>query len=172
MARITRVFPGALKLDEHWNILRRTRHVRRSSLGSWWSRKACSHLPVSFPVRIAHETYNDFVQPRLAVLCMPVSGSLHQSSNISRSSLSTDTRQVTTTRKPSWTTTTSICSHSSILMVSHSTPTRLDGFRLSVVGFVFSQTDNRLWRKNRQPPPENAANQTCFGRDVNRNWET
>ncbi|KAH6846464.1 Metallocarboxypeptidase A-like protein [Alternaria tenuissima] len=39
-------------------------------------------------------------------------------------------------------------------------------------GFVFSQTDNRLWRKNRQPPPENAANQTCFGRDVNRNWET
>ncbi|KAF2849648.1 hypothetical protein T440DRAFT_426160 [Plenodomus tracheiphilus IPT5] len=39
-------------------------------------------------------------------------------------------------------------------------------------GFVFSQTNDRLWRKNRQPPPANAANQTCFGRDVNRNWET
>lgn len=38
-------------------------------------------------------------------------------------------------------------------------------------GFVFSQTDNRLWRKNRMPPPANAANQTCFGRDNNRNWE-
>ncbi|KAI4940946.1 hypothetical protein J4E91_011031 [Alternaria rosae] len=39
-------------------------------------------------------------------------------------------------------------------------------------GFVFSQTDDRLWRKNRMPPPENAANQTCYGRDINRNWET
>ena len=37
-------------------------------------------------------------------------------------------------------------------------------------GFVFTQTDNRLWRKNRQPPPANAPNQTCFGRDVNRQW--
>ncbi|KAL6704066.1 hypothetical protein ACN47E_008830 [Coniothyrium glycines] len=39
-------------------------------------------------------------------------------------------------------------------------------------GFVFSQTTDRLWRKNRQPPPPNAVNQTCFGRDNNRNWET
>ncbi|CBX99027.1 hypothetical protein LEMA_P082660.1 [Plenodomus lingam JN3] len=39
-------------------------------------------------------------------------------------------------------------------------------------GFVFTQTNDRLWRKNRQPPPANAANQTCFGRDINRNWET
>lgn len=39
-------------------------------------------------------------------------------------------------------------------------------------GFVFSQTDDRLWRKNRQPPPANAPNQTCIGRDINRNWET
>ncbi|KAH4978223.1 hypothetical protein HBI76_211940 [Parastagonospora nodorum] len=38
-------------------------------------------------------------------------------------------------------------------------------------GFVYTQTTNRLWRKNRQPPPANAANQTCFGRDINRNWE-
>ncbi|KAI1473138.1 uncharacterized protein F4812DRAFT_454955 [Daldinia caldariorum] len=37
-------------------------------------------------------------------------------------------------------------------------------------GFVFSQTSNRLWRKNRQPPPEN-GNQSCIGRDINRNWE-
>ena len=35
---------------------------------------------------------------------------------------------------------------------------------------MFSQTDNRLWRKNRQPPPTTAENQTCFGRDVNRQW--
>jgi murein tripeptide amidase MpaA len=37
-------------------------------------------------------------------------------------------------------------------------------------GFVFSQTNERLWRKNRMPPPAGAANQTCFGRDINRNW--
>lgn len=34
-------------------------------------------------------------------------------------------------------------------------------------GFVYSQTTNRLWRKNRQPPPTNS---TCLGRDINRNW--
>ncbi|KAH7318204.1 zinc carboxypeptidase [Stachybotrys elegans] len=33
-------------------------------------------------------------------------------------------------------------------------------------GFVYSQTTNRLWRKNRQPAPTG----TCFGRDINRNW--
>ncbi|KAI1100361.1 hypothetical protein F4804DRAFT_47574 [Jackrogersella minutella] len=37
-------------------------------------------------------------------------------------------------------------------------------------GFVYSQTTNRLWRKTRQPPPP-SANQSCFGRDINRNWE-
>ncbi|KAL9623641.1 MAG: hypothetical protein Q9160_002097 [Pyrenula sp. 1 TL-2023] len=37
-------------------------------------------------------------------------------------------------------------------------------------GFVYSQTTDRLWRKNRQPPPA-GANSTCFGRDINRNWE-
>lgn len=37
-------------------------------------------------------------------------------------------------------------------------------------GFVFSQTTDRLWRKNRQPPPAAAVNQTCLGRDNNRNW--
>ncbi|KAK7191668.1 Metallocarboxypeptidase A-like protein-like protein 2 [Paraphaeosphaeria sporulosa] len=35
-------------------------------------------------------------------------------------------------------------------------------------GFVYSQTTQRLWRKNRQPGPNNS---TCFGRDINRNWE-
>ncbi|KAI0382362.1 hypothetical protein F5Y04DRAFT_53594 [Hypomontagnella monticulosa] len=37
-------------------------------------------------------------------------------------------------------------------------------------GFVYSQTTDRLWRKNRQPPPA-TANQSCVGRDINRNWE-
>ncbi|KAI1495368.1 zinc carboxypeptidase [Biscogniauxia mediterranea] len=37
-------------------------------------------------------------------------------------------------------------------------------------GFVYSQTSNRLWRKNRQPPPP-PADQSCYGRDNNRNWE-
>ncbi|KAF2227105.1 zinc carboxypeptidase [Elsinoe ampelina] len=37
-------------------------------------------------------------------------------------------------------------------------------------GFVYAQTTNRLWRKNRQPPrPE--KNSTCIGTDINRNWE-
>jgi hypothetical protein len=36
---------------------------------------------------------------------------------------------------------------------------------------VHTQTTDRLWRKNRQPPPVTAANQTCYGRDINRNWE-
>ncbi|KAM5356672.1 hypothetical protein ACJ41O_003318 [Fusarium nematophilum] len=38
-------------------------------------------------------------------------------------------------------------------------------------GFIYSQVQNRLWRKNRQPPPASAANQSCIGRDINRNWE-
>ncbi|KAI1495502.1 zinc carboxypeptidase [Biscogniauxia marginata] len=38
-------------------------------------------------------------------------------------------------------------------------------------GFVYSQTTDRLWRKNRQPPPSPPANQSCYGRDINRNWE-
>ncbi|KAI0120804.1 hypothetical protein F4776DRAFT_631891 [Hypoxylon sp. NC0597] len=37
-------------------------------------------------------------------------------------------------------------------------------------GFVYSQTTDRLWRKNRQPPPS-SGNQSCIGRDINRNWE-
>jgi hypothetical protein len=36
---------------------------------------------------------------------------------------------------------------------------------------VYSTTADRLWRKNRQPPPASAANQSCIGRDINRNWE-
>ncbi|KAL9949483.1 hypothetical protein ACHAP6_002973 [Verticillium nonalfalfae] len=35
-------------------------------------------------------------------------------------------------------------------------------------GFVYTQTNDRLWRKNRQPPPNNST--TCWGRDINRNW--
>lgn len=33
-------------------------------------------------------------------------------------------------------------------------------------GFVYTQTNNRLWRKNRQP----RSNATCTGTDLNRNW--
>lgn len=53
----------------------------------------------------------------------------------------------------------------------------LDSYDLYVLpvvnpdGFVFSQKTDRLWRKNRQPPPLTAVNQACFGRDNNRNWE-
>jgi len=37
-------------------------------------------------------------------------------------------------------------------------------------GFVYTQiqSTNRLWRKNRQPPP--LASQSCVGRDINRQW--
>ncbi|KAG8787405.1 hypothetical protein FRC12_015593 [Ceratobasidium sp. 428] len=33
-------------------------------------------------------------------------------------------------------------------------------------GFVYTQSTERLWRKNRQPPPSGS----CYGRDINRNW--
>ncbi|KIM30630.1 hypothetical protein M408DRAFT_66407 [Serendipita vermifera MAFF 305830] len=36
-------------------------------------------------------------------------------------------------------------------------------------GFVYSQTTNRMWRKNRQTPPSGS---TCYGRDINRNWDS
>ncbi|TGO71399.1 hypothetical protein BELL_0581g00030 [Botrytis elliptica] len=35
-------------------------------------------------------------------------------------------------------------------------------------GFLYTQSTNRLWRKNRQTPPSSS---TCYGRDINRNWE-
>ncbi|CAG7854673.1 Probable metallocarboxypeptidase A Short=MCPA; AltName: Full=Carboxypeptidase M14A; Flags: Precursor [Serendipita indica DSM 11827] len=35
-------------------------------------------------------------------------------------------------------------------------------------GFVYSQTTNRMWRKNRQSPPSGSS---CYGRDINRNWD-
>ncbi|POS69984.1 hypothetical protein DHEL01_v211621 [Diaporthe helianthi] len=50
----------------------------------------------------------------------------------------------------------------------------LDNFDFYIIpivnpdGFVYSQTNDRLWRKNRQPGP---ASSTCVGRDINRNWE-
>ncbi|KAK4498356.1 hypothetical protein PRZ48_011014 [Zasmidium cellare] len=37
-------------------------------------------------------------------------------------------------------------------------------------GFVFSQTKNRLWRKNRSPGPIVGQLGLCYGTDVNRNW--
>ncbi|KAF3008556.1 hypothetical protein E8E13_006949 [Curvularia kusanoi] len=36
-------------------------------------------------------------------------------------------------------------------------------------GFVYTQTNDRLWRKNRQPRP--SLNTTCLGTDGNRNWK-
>lgn len=33
-------------------------------------------------------------------------------------------------------------------------------------GFVYSQTNDRLWRKNRQ----STSGSTCIGHDINRNW--
>lgn len=36
-------------------------------------------------------------------------------------------------------------------------------------GFVYTQTNDRLWRKNRQPRP--TTNSTCIGTDGNRNWK-
>ncbi|EKG18003.1 Peptidase M14 carboxypeptidase A [Macrophomina phaseolina MS6] len=35
-------------------------------------------------------------------------------------------------------------------------------------GFVYTQTNTRLWRKNRQP----ASGSSCIGTDINRNWAT
>ncbi|EOA90116.1 hypothetical protein ACJQWK_08076 [Exserohilum turcicum] len=36
-------------------------------------------------------------------------------------------------------------------------------------GFLYTQTNDRLWRKNRQPRP--SLNTTCLGTDGNRNWK-
>jgi len=36
-------------------------------------------------------------------------------------------------------------------------------------GFLYTQTNDRLWRKNRQPRPN--LNTTCLGTDGNRNWK-
>ncbi|KAL8756833.1 MAG: hypothetical protein Q9184_004373 [Pyrenodesmia sp. 2 TL-2023] len=33
-------------------------------------------------------------------------------------------------------------------------------------GFIYTQTSDRLWRKNRQP----TSGSTCLGHDINRNW--
>lgn len=35
------------------------------------------------------------------------------------------------------------------------------------IGFVYTQTTNRLWRKNRSPAP---SGNRCIGTDINRNW--
>jgi murein tripeptide amidase MpaA len=41
---------------------------------------------------------------------------------------------------------------------------------LTFTGFLYTQTNDRLWRKNRQPRP--SINTTCLGTDGNRNWIT
>ena len=40
------------------------------------------------------------------------------------------------------------------------------GMHLTVVGFVYTTSSDRLWRKNRQ----RRSGQSCVGTDVNRNW--
>ena len=35
-------------------------------------------------------------------------------------------------------------------------------------GYEWSHTNNRMWRKNRSPPPSGSS---CYGVDLNRNWE-
>lgn len=49
---------------------------------------------------------------------------------------------------------------------------KFDIYILPVVnpdGFVYSQTRDRLWRKNRAPGP-NISGRLCYGTDNNRNW--
>jgi len=36
-------------------------------------------------------------------------------------------------------------------------------------GYSFSWTNDRLWRKNRRPPPQGS---NCYGVDLNRNWDS
>ena len=35
------------------------------------------------------------------------------------------------------------------------------------IGFTYTQTNDRLWRKNRQT----TSGSTCLGHDINRNWD-
>jgi len=35
-------------------------------------------------------------------------------------------------------------------------------------GYEYSHTNDRMWRKNRSPPP---AGSSCYGTDLNRNWD-
>ncbi|KEY74062.1 hypothetical protein S7711_02652 [Stachybotrys chartarum IBT 7711] len=53
--------------------------------------------------------------------------------------------------------------------IPRSTLNRYDFYVLPIVnpdGFVYTSTDNRLWRKNRQ----SRAGESCVGTDLNRNW--
>jgi hypothetical protein len=42
----------------------------------------------------------------------------------------------------------------------------LNGFSNTHIGFTYTQSNDRLWRKNRQT----VSGSTCVGRDINRNW--
>ncbi|KAG9247561.1 hypothetical protein BJ878DRAFT_165977 [Calycina marina] len=63
------------------------------------------------------------------------------------------------------------------LLTNYATSTEIKGFVdkydyyifpvVNPDGFVYTQTTNRLWRKNRQSPPSGS---TCYGTDINRNW--
>ncbi|KAI9641266.1 hypothetical protein NHQ30_010066 [Ciborinia camelliae] len=63
------------------------------------------------------------------------------------------------------------------LLTNYATSTEIKGFVdkydyyifpvVNPDGFLYTQSTNRLWRKNRQTPPSSS---TCYGRDINRNW--
>ncbi|KAF2141314.1 uncharacterized protein K452DRAFT_298704 [Aplosporella prunicola CBS 121167] len=38
-------------------------------------------------------------------------------------------------------------------------------------GFMYTQTQQRLWRKNRQPNGSSGRGSSCAGTDINRNWD-
>src|SRR4051812_7154726 len=64
-----------------------------------------------------------------------------------------------------WTNMTSTFSLWSTLMVCFSL-CDIPSWVLTDLGFVYTQTNDRLWRKNRQTLSGNS----CVGRDINRNW--
>ena len=66
-----------------------------------------------------------------------------------------------------WTTSISISSPWSTQMVCR-TRCELDVNAYTWSGFVYTQTNDRLWRKNRQAPPSGSS---CYGTDINRNWD-
>lgn len=93
----------------------------------------------------------------------------------SRSWNTSPTRSLRTRTLPrcrtSWTNTTLCSSPWSTQMVNHTFAARpnLSWGPLVVtgmLGFVYSQTTDRMWRKNRQT----VSGSSCVGHDINRNW--
>lgn len=63
-----------------------------------------------------------------------------------------------------------LCQNNEIDVLTQSVLDSVDVYIVPVVnpdGYIYSHTDERYWRKNRQP---NAGN-SCVGTDLNRNWD-